>query len=98
MTSRDLRKSKGTKAFQEENQISFSFQENENLRGLVPSRKENSMGRFCSSIEEEIEQGLFLPRSQENLNGGLSFHWKISFFHSFDFQDPVTVSIFRFET
>jgi len=69
MTSSDLRKSKGTKAFQEENQISFSFQENENLRGLVPSRKENSMGRFCSSIEEEIEQGLFLPRSQENLTG-----------------------------
>ena len=53
-------------AFQEENQISFSFQENENLRGLVPSRKENSMGRFCCSIEEEIEQGLSLPRSQEN--------------------------------
>jgi len=51
-------KLKGTFLFREENQIVSYFKKLKILRGLVPYKRENSMGRFCSSIPEEIEQGL----------------------------------------
>jgi len=52
-----------------------TFQENENLRGLVPFKRENSIGQILFQNSRRNSTGTFLPRSQENLMG-ISFHFE----------------------
>jgi len=64
-----------------------TFQENENLRGLVPFKRENSIGQILFQNSRRNSTGTFLPRSQENLTG-------ISFLPLWRFLTPILL-IFR---